>query len=88
MSAAETGEPATRERDPEDVRIGSTLQGFINCYGWNHDKLATAVGCTRPYITQIVSGKKHLNNRMLGEISRAMNINPLMIKRPDLEMAA
>lgn len=88
MSAVETGDTMTRKKPPEDVRIGTTLQGFITRDGWNHDKLATAVGVTRPYITQIVSGQKHLNNRMLGEICRAMNLNPLMIKLPDLEMAA
>lgn len=87
MSEAETGDSGTHKKDPEDVRIGSTLQGFITRDGWNHDKLATAVGCTRPYITQIASGRKHLNNRMLGEICRAMNLNPLMIKLPDLEMS-
>lgn len=78
-------EPPKKIKDPEDIRIGTTLDTIMDLTGWNHDKLATAIGVTRPYITQFVSGQKHLNNVRLVQICGALNINPLAIKRPDLK---
>lgn len=103
MNAAINGNRvADKQYDPEDVRIGETLQalmyrneetpeGFVIRRKIKHDELAQNVvlpgkrGVHRSYISQICSGAKHLNNDMLYAIARYLGVNPIAIKRPDMD---
>lgn len=97
-----TGKPLN-QYDPEDVRIGQTLQalmyreeetpeGFIVRRKINHAELAGAIrlpgrpkGVNRSYISQLCIGAKHMNNDMLFAIARYLGVNPIAIKRPDMD---
>jgi hypothetical protein len=103
MNTSTSGERvAHTQYDPEDVRIGETLQalmyrneetpeGFIIRRKIKHDELAQNIvvkgrrGVSRSYISQLCTGAKHMNNDMLYAIARYLNINPVAIKRPDLD---
>lgn len=103
MNAAINGNRvADKQYDPEDVRIGETLQalmyrneetpeGFVIRRKIKHDELAQNVvlpgkrGVHRSYISQICSGAKHLNNDMLYAVARYLGVNPIAIKRPDMD---
>ena len=103
MNTATSGERvAHTQYDPEDVRIGETLQalmyrneetpeGFIIRRKIKHDELAQNVvikgrrGVSRSYISQLSSGARHMNNDMLYAIARYLGINPVAIKRPDMD---
>jgi len=93
---------AHTDYDPEDVRVGQTLQalmfrdeeipeGFVIRRRITHDELAKSIvvrnkrGVNRSYISQIASGAKHLNNDMLYAIARYLGVNPIAIKRPDMD---
>jgi len=93
---------AHTEYDPEDKRVGLTLQalmyreeiteeGFLIRRKVTHSELAKAIvlpdqkGVHRTYISQICQGAKHLNNDMLYAIARYLGVNPIAIKRPDMD---
>jgi plasmid maintenance system antidote protein VapI len=94
---------AQTKYDPEDVRVGQTLQafmfrdeitpeGYITRRKVTHDELAKAiflpgrkVHVARSYISQLCTGAKHMNNEMLFAIARYLGVNPIAIKRPDMD---
>ena len=94
---------AHTEYDPEDVRVGQTLQalmfrseespeGYIIRRKINHSELAAGIrlpgkpnGVNRSYISQLCTGAKHMNNEMLFAIARYLKVNPIAIKRPDMD---
>jgi hypothetical protein len=94
---------AQTQYDPEDVRVGQTLQalmfrneetveGYIIRRKIKHDELAQNIripgkpaGVTRSYVSQLCTGAKHMNNEMLYAIARYLGVNPVAIKRPDLD---
>ena len=93
---------AHKEYDPEDVRIGQTLQalmyreeispeGFAIRRKVTHSDMAKALvlpgkrGVDRSYISQLCTGAKHMNNDMLYAIARYLGVNPIAIKRPDMD---
>ena len=106
MSTVTMGTRAAHtDYDPEDVRIGETLQalmyreevipeGFVIRRKITHGELAAAIiirnkrGVNRSYISQICTGAKHMNNDMLYAIARYLGVNPIAIKRPDMEHTA
>jgi hypothetical protein len=76
-------------------RNEETPEGYIIRRPIKHAELAAAIvlpgktaGVHRSYISQILIGAKHLNNDMLYAIARYLGVNPIAIKRPDMEMAA
>ena len=103
MSTATMGNRvAQTQYDPEDVRIGETIQalmyrdevtpeGFVIRRKVTHSEMAKDLvvrgkrGVNRSYISQICSGAKHLNNDMLYAIARYIGVNPIAIKRPDMD---
>lgn len=103
MSTATLGDRVTHTQyDPEDMRIGETLQalmfrtevspeGYVIRRKITHDELAKNVilpgrrGVTRSYISQLCTGAKHMNNEMLYAIARYLGVNPIAIKRPDID---
>ena len=68
-----------------------TIEGFLIRRKITHDELANGIvlpnkRCvTRSYISQICSGRKHLNNDMLYAIARYLGVNPIAIKLPDMD---
>jgi len=42
-------------------------------------------GVSRQYITHICSGRRHMSDEVLYAIAKYLNINPLAIKRPDMD---
>jgi len=93
---------AQNQYDPEDVRIGETLQalmyrdevtpeGFVIRRKVTHGQMAENIvvrgkrGVNRSYISQLCSGAKHMNNDMLYAIARYLGVNPIAIKRPDMD---
>lgn len=103
MHTAINGDRDTKTQyDPEDVRVGETLQalmyrneetpeGFVIRRRIKHDELAQNIvlpgkrGVHRSYVSQICTGAKHLNNDMLYAIARYLGVNPIAIKRPDMD---
>lgn len=103
MNTATNGDrDAKTQYDPEDVRVGETLQalmyrneetpeGFVIRRRIKHDELAQNIvlpgkrGVHRSYVSQICTGAKHLNNDMLYAIARYLGVNPIAIKRPDMD---
>lgn len=103
MSKVQLGiREAHTEYDPEDVRVGLTLQalmyreeitaeGFLIRRKVTHNEMAQNIvlngkrGVHRTYISQICQGAKHLNNDMLYAIARYLGVNPIAIKRPDMD---
>jgi hypothetical protein len=103
MNTATLGDRvAHTQYDPEDVRIGETLQalmyrneetpeGFVIRRKIKHDELAQNIvvrgkrGVSRSYISQLCTGAKHMNNEMLYAIARYLGVNPVAIKRPDMD---
>jgi plasmid maintenance system antidote protein VapI len=71
-----------------------TAEGYIIRRPIKHAELAAGIvvpGRTKPYdrsyISQILTGAKHLNNDMLFAIARYLGVNPIAIKRPDMDIA-
>jgi transcriptional regulator with XRE-family HTH domain len=104
MSTATLGDRvAQTQYDPEDVRIGETLQalmfrtevnemGFVIRRKIKHEELAQSIklpgkpnGVSRSYVSQLCTGAKHMNNEMLYAIARYLGVNPIAIKRPDMD---
>jgi DNA-binding transcriptional regulator YdaS (Cro superfamily) len=103
MNTATSGERvAQTQYDPEDVRVGQTLQalmfrneetveGYVIRRKIKHDELAQSIvlngrrGVSRSYISQLCTGAKHMNNEMLYAIARYLGVNPVAIKRPDMD---
>lgn len=88
--------------DPEDVRVGLTLQalmyreeitveGFLIRRKVTHDEMAKNLvlngkrGVHRTYVSQLCQGAKHMNNDMLYAVARYLGVNPIAIKRPDMD---
>ena len=98
MSTAEWGiREAPKNIDPEDYRVGRTLaalmfrteqtpEGYMNRRPITQKELALAIGVSAGFISQIVNGR-HLSNEMLFRIARYLQLEPIVIKRPDPEMA-
>ena len=94
---------AQTQYDPEDVRVGQTLQafmfrdevtpeGYITRRKVTHEELAQNIvlpgrkgRVARSYISQLCTGAKHMNNEMLFAIARYLKVNPIAIKRPDMD---
>jgi len=93
---------AQKQYDPEDVRIGETLQalmyreelteeGFLIRRRVTHTDMAKDLvvrgkrGVDRSYVSQLCSGAKHMNNDLLYAIARYLGVNPMAIKRPDMD---
>jgi plasmid maintenance system antidote protein VapI len=103
MSQVSTGSRETQTQyDPEDVRVGQTLQalmhreelteeGFLILRKITHNEMAQNLvingkrGVHRTYVSQLCQGAKHLNNDMLYAIARYLGVNPIAIKRPDMD---
>ena len=73
-------------------RTEQTPEGFLVRRPITHAELAGQVrttrsprGVSRGYITQICNGEKHLTNAVLYQIARYLGVNPIAIKRPDLD---
>lgn len=79
-----TTDKGTDPRNPEDVRIGETLSYFRDRFGYTQDQLATETGVSRSHIANIEAGRKHLSDRHLALIAKALELRPLAIKRPDI----
>lgn len=81
MKTSDTG---TAPKNLEDERIGETLAYFRERYGFTQDQLATETGVSRSHIANIEAGRKHLGDKHLALIAKALELKPLAIKRPDL----
>lgn len=73
-------------------RTEETPEGFLVRRPVTHDELAKQVrtpraprGVSRGYITQICNGEKHLTNTALYQIAAYLGVEPMAIKRPDLD---
>lgn len=76
-------EPAAK--DPEQVRVGNTVRAFRERFGFTQAQLATECDMSQGHLANIEAGRKHLGNRHLALIAKALELTPLAIKRPDLE---
>jgi len=76
---------ATRGKDPEKERVGTTLRTIRERYGYTQETFGTELGISRSYISLIESGHKKLNDRLLARCATLLEITPLAIKRFDEE---
>lgn len=83
-----TSSKGTAPKNPENERVGKTIRCFRERYGFTQDQLATEIGISQGHMANIESGRKPLTNRHLALIARALELTPLAIKRPDVELAA
>ncbi len=77
-------EPAAK--DPEQVRVGNTIRAFRERFGFTQAQLANECDMSQGHLANIEAGRKHLGNRHLALIAKALELTPLAIKRPDLEL--
>ena len=68
-----------------------TEEGFLNRRRITHTEMARDLvvrgkrSVNRSYISQLCSGAKHMNNDLLYAIARYLGVNPMAIKRPDMD---
>lgn len=98
MSKAEWGiREAPKNIDPEDYRVGRTLaafmfrveqtpEGYMTRRPITQEELARNANVSPGLISQICTGRKHLSNQVLYRIAAYLQIEPIVIKRPDPEM--
>lgn len=98
MSQAEWGiREAPKNIDPEDYRVGRTLaalmfrteqtpEGYMNRRPITQEELARGASVSPGLISQICTGRKHLSNAVLFRIAGFLQVEPIVIKRPDPEM--
>lgn len=77
-------EPAVK--DPELVRVGNTVRAFRERFGFTQAQLANEANMSQGHLANIEGGRKHLGNRHLALIAKALELTPLAIKRPDEEL--
>src|SRR5690348_16472639 len=75
-------------KNPENERVGETIQAFRERYGYTQDELAREVDISRSHLANIEAGRKPLSNRHLAKIADLLGVKPLAIKRPDSEQVA
>lgn len=81
-----TSDKGTAPKDPEQVRVGNTIRAFRERFGFTQDQLATECAMSQGHLANIEAGRKHLGNRHLALIAKALELTPLAIKRPDAEL--
>jgi len=98
MSTAITGiREARKDIDPEDYRVGRTLaalmfrteqspEGYLVRRPITQTELAKGAMVSQGLIGQICTGRKHLSNQVLYRIASYLQIDPIVIKRPDPEI--
>lgn len=79
-------EPAAK--DPEQVRVGRTIRAFRERFGFTQDQLATECDMSQGHLANIEAGRKHLGNRHLALIAKALELTPYAIKYPDPDLIA
>lgn len=85
MRTTETG---AAPRNPENERVGATIQEFRERYGYTQDELAREVDISRSHLANIEAGRKPLSNRHLAKIADLLGVKPLAIKRFEPELVA
>jgi transcriptional regulator with XRE-family HTH domain len=85
MSTTGTG---VAPKNPENERVGETIQAFRERYGYTQDELAREVDISRSHLANIEAGRKPLSNRHLAKIADLLGVKPLAIKRFDSEQLA
>lgn len=86
-----TTRKATVIRDPEQERVGRTIQAFRERLGYTQQALADATSISRPHLANIEAGRKPLSNMHLVRIAAALSLPSLAIKcfdKAELELAA
>lgn len=73
--------------DPEWVRVGATLRMARELRGYKPDPFASAIGISRPYLSNIEAGRKKLTNVILARAAQALNVDQIAIMRPAEEVA-
>lgn len=98
MSTAEWGiREAPKNIDPEDYRVGKTLaalmfrteqtpEGYMTRRPITQEELARNAAVSPGLISQICTGRKHLSNQVLYRIAAFLQVEPIVIKRPDPEL--
>lgn len=67
----------------ERIRIGATIRQLREARHVTLDELATAIGKSRPYLSNIEAGRKRLTPVLLGQIAIVLDVRPVSIVRPD-----
>lgn len=83
-----TSDKGTAPKNPENERVGETVQAFRERFGFTQDELATETGISRSHLANIEAGRKPLTDRQLAIVARALGLKPIAIKRPDLSTHA
>lgn len=83
-----TSDKGTAPKNPENERVGETIQAFRERFGFTQDELATEADMSRSHLANIEAGRKQLGDRHLALIAKALGLKPIAIKRPDLSTHA
>lgn len=74
--------------NPEWVRQGATVKAFREMRGMRVDELASALGITRPYLSNIEAGRKRLTPILVAKAADALGVRQIALVRPDETEAA
>lgn len=81
-----TSDKGIAHKDPEQVRVGKTIRAFRERFGFTQDQLAAECDMSQGHLANIEGGRKHLGNRHLALIAKALELTPYAIKYPDPEV--
>ena len=81
--------PLPADERLERERIGATLRAIREAHRLTCDQVATAIGKSQPYLSNIEAGRKPLTWDLLNALTVALNVAPGAIVRNDyFEQAA
>jgi transcriptional regulator with XRE-family HTH domain len=73
----------TSQREQEErVRVGATLRTIRTTRGWDLGPLATHVGISYSYLSNIEAGRKPLTDILLARLAAALDVEQIAIKVP------
>lgn len=71
----------------ERERVGVTLRTLRMTRGWKLGDLATEMGISYAYLSNIEAGRKPLPDHLLARAARLLDVDQIAIKRPEQEAA-
>lgn len=74
----------TTNEAAEAQRVGETVRALREARGITLDQLAAACDISRPHLSNIEAGRRHLTPVLAARIAAALDVRQAAIVRPDL----
>lgn len=76
---------SAQQLDPEAVRLGATIRALREAHGLKITELASAIGVSRPYLTNIEHGRKKATRGVCRKTADTLGIPLAAITIEDYE---